>query len=163
MSSLTAPQRAKLAHVSKTEIGAGKIFKITGNLAAFEYFGWIPDAEGATMALNGIDRTVTRPAGKRSRWLGDTVGTSYGASNANVSFYPSKRGNATPGEPIRIANIDEVNPITGEFYSATFSISGPIGAFLAWYIDNPPSFDSQVYSKSGKAYIGTVDAAGVGP
>lgn len=163
MASLTPEQSAKLVHVAKKVTSVAGDFTIHGQLAAFEYFNWIPDVATATLALNGVDRAVSRPAGKRSRWLGDTVGTNYAGTTAQVSFYPSKIGNAVPGSPIRIVNLDATNPITGNFPTTVFNISGNIGSFIAWYTDNAPAFQTKVYSKSGHPYFGTQAATPVGP
>jgi hypothetical protein len=141
----TPAQRAKLRKGKATIEGAGASVDVWGTIGTLEYFGFPVDESGSDLSLMGISRSVSRAAGKRSRWLGDTQGVSVGASTANVAFYPSRRGNALPGTPVQLANLT-----TGEKW--TVQVNGPMGAFIDWLDSNRPGFDMQVYGKTGNRY-----------
>lgn len=157
MTTLNDQQRAKLRQVTKTVSHLGSSFKIHGRLGTMEYLGIIPDLSSSDMAASGVSRTVRRPAGRRSRWLGDTEGPMVTASTANVKFYPSKDGNAVPGTPITLINLDVTDETTGNHPQGTLSIEGPLGGFYAWINVNKPSFRTQIIGPSGRPYQGIID------
>lgn len=156
MTTLNDQQRAKLKHVTKTVSNLGQTFKIHGRLGTFEYLGLVPDIASTDLAASGISRTVQRPGGRRSRWLGDSEGVQVTSNSANVRFYPSRDGNAIPGTPIRIENLDVTDEQTGNHPSGTLSIEGPIGGFLAFLAQNRPPFRVQIYGPSGRPYRGVL-------
>jgi hypothetical protein len=157
MTTLTAQQRTKLQFVTKTVTNLGDTFKIHGRLGTFEYLGIIPDIQSSDLAAAGISRTVQRPSGRRARWLGDTVGAPYAGSTANQKFFPTRDGNALPGKPITIVNLDETDAETGKpLHQGTVSVQGSVGAFIAWFGQNRPDFTAKLYSTSGKPYDGVI-------
>lgn len=156
MTTLNDQQRAKLVFVSKKVTNLGDTFTIHGRLGTMEYVGIVPDNPTGDMAASGISRQVRRPGGRRSRWLGDSEGVQVAANTANVAFYPSKGGNAVPGRPIQLINLDATDETTGRNPRGTLSIDGPIGAFYAWLIQNRPPFRCQVIGPSGKPYKGVI-------
>lgn len=156
MSSLTDLQREKLRHVRKQVTHLGSTFTIHGRLGTFEYLGIIPDNVSTDMGAQGVSKQVQRPAGRRSRWLGDTNGSQVAGNTATVKFYPTKSGNAIPGTPITLINLDAIDEQTGNNHQGTLSIEGPLGGFFGWYNDNKPSFRVQIIGPSGKPYAGIV-------
>lgn len=156
MTTLNDQQRAKLRQVTKTVSHLGSSFKIHGRLGTFEYLGIIPDLSSSDMAASGVSRTVQRPGGRRSRWLGDTAGPVVAPSTANVRFYPSKDGSAVPGVPITLINLEVTDETTGNHPQGTLSIEGPLGGFYGWLSDNRPSFTTQIVGPSGKPYKGVL-------
>jgi hypothetical protein len=160
MSSLTDAQRKERQFVTKTVTQLGTTFKIHGRKGTMEYLGIVPDVASDDLAAAGISKTIQRPGGRRARWLGDTEGAPYAASTAKLMLYPTAGGNAIPGVPLRIVNLDETDPATGINPEGTVSIEGPRGAFVAWLANNPPSFTCKVYSASGKPYKGVIKPDG---
>lgn len=156
MTTLNDQQRAKLRFVKKTVNNLGSAFKIHGRLGTFEYLGIIPDAGSTDLLANGISRTVQRPAGRRSRWLGDSQGYNVAGGTANVRFYGSRDGSVLPGRPITLVNLDVTDEETGNHPTGTLSIEGSIGAFIQWLGQNRPSFRTQIYGPSGRAYEGII-------
>lgn len=156
MTTLNPQQRAKLAFVTKTVTHLGDTFKVHGRLGTFEYLGLVPDVQSTDLAAAGVSRTVQRPGGRRARWLGDTVGSQYNGSTANVKFFPTRDGSALPGVPLEIVNLDVTDTATGNHPTGTISIQGPIGAFIGWFAANPPTFRTKLYSRGGKAYDGVI-------
>lgn len=154
MSTLTDLQREKLRFVTKTVSNMGADFKIHGRLGTLEYLGIIPDIGTTDLLANGVSRIVQRPAGRRSRWLGDSEKVSVASSTANVRFYASRDGSVVPGTPITLVNLDATDETTGNNFRGTLSIEGSVGAFIQWLGQNRPPFRTQVFGPSGKAYMG---------
>jgi hypothetical protein len=157
---ITPQQQAKLGK-SYAEITSGigpaaGTIRVWGTIGTLEYIGLEVETSGL-LGANGVDKQVTRKAHSRSRWLGDRVGSSVNANNATLSLYPSRRGSALPGTPIKIVNLDQKVP-SGGFRSYTVNVDGDIGQFITWYCDTPHPFNSKIKGKSGNAYTGIVQA-----
>lgn len=142
---LTAEQRLMNAQTVATLNVMGSSVKVYGKRGVLLHFGITPDAETGSLGSAGVLRSATRGAHKRSRWLGDTVGTSVSQNTASAYFYPSRRGNAIPGSPIVLQNLT-----TGKKW--TVQLSGEIGVFVAWLTSRTRDFDIQLYGKTGNPY-----------
>jgi len=157
---LTAQEQAKLvktyATVSIGTAPAVQSVKVWGTVGLLQFLGMTPVQSG-TLADNGLDRTVTRRSHNRSRWLGDRTGSSVNGNTATQFVYPSRKGNAVPGTPIKIVNLSQKVP-TGGFRKYTLSVEGDIGTFIAWYTSHAPAFPSKIIGKTGNAYVGTIPA-----
>lgn len=141
----TPEQRLKLRKGTVTLGIAPSEVKVHGTIGTLEHFGWTPDGGSIDLSQAGETRVVQRAAHSRSRWLGDSGGAGVSASSATVKFYPSRRGNALPGTPVRLRNL-----VTGLDW--TVQIQGEIGDFIAYMLSNRPPFDMQVIGKRGNPY-----------
>ncbi len=145
----TPAQKAMLRKGSFTGIGAGKTFRLWGTLGTLDYFGFSIDENPTDLEGAGISRSVTRAAGKRSRWLGDSVKQSVAAHTANVAFYPSRRGTALPGSPIVFEDLTNKE-------RWTLNLEGDIGSLVAYLTNNRPPVDVQLYGKTGNRYVAPI-------
>jgi hypothetical protein len=146
---LTPTQREKARKGFAKIPWQGKEIKVWGTIGTLEYFGFEPEPGSVDIDLSGISRTVSRPAGKRSRWLGDSNGVAFKASTSNQAFYPSRRGVALPGAPVTLEVVE-----TGDTW--TLNVDGPIGGFISYLGNNRPGFDVQIRGKTGNRYIGVL-------
>jgi hypothetical protein len=145
----TPEQRLKLAK-GRVTFGIGpEQVRVYGTIGTLEHFGWVPDSGALDLAQTGVTRTVQRAAHSRSRWLGDAGGVAVRGSSATIKFYPSSRGNALPGSPVKLKNL-----VTGLEW--TVQVDGEIGNFIAYLLANRPPFDMQVIGKRGNPYDGVI-------
>jgi hypothetical protein len=132
--------------------------KVWGTTGTLEFLGLTPEESGE-LKTNGVDRSVTRKAHKRSRWLGDRVGSSVKENTAECFLYPSRRGTALPGEPVQIINLDQKTS-GGQHVRYTLQVEGRIGTFIDWWCTKSHTFNSKVVGKEGNLYVGIVPKAG---
>lgn len=148
----TPEERLKLLKGKVTlGIGANEV-RVYGTVGTLEHFGWTPESGSLDLAQTGVTRVVTRAAHSRSRWLGDGGGPSIPEVTATTKFYPSKRGNALPGTPVKLKNM-----VTGLDW--TVQVDGEIGDFIAYLLANRPPFDMQVIGKRGNTYSGIISSS----
>lgn len=131
-------------------LGSGSsTLKVHGTIGTLAYFGWEVDAGSIDLSMAGESRSVKRASHKRSRWLGDQGGPQVDENTAQVKFYPSRRGTALSGDPIKIRNIS-----TGEDW--TVQLQGEIGDFIQYMLNNRPPFDIQLIGRNGNAYTAPI-------
>lgn len=137
----------------------GKEFTLYGKKGTIIALGLTPSAIASDLSQTGVSKVVQRPGGNRARWLGDTEGPSYGASAAQVMFYPGRSGNALPGSPFRFSLAGDTYTVTQngqqvtKTHKWTLSIDGPWGAFVAYMLDNRPPADLTLWTPRGKRHI----------
>lgn len=153
---LTEAQKAKLRKAKATLSTLNGSVTVHGSIGNLEYLGMTPDSGGGELAMMGVSRSVVRRAGKRSRWLGDTAGVSVSGSTANVQFYPSHHGQALPGVPVKVVNMESTYSDTGAPISAQVQVDGPIGVLIEWFTEHRRPFPIQLYGKTGNAYSGLI-------
>jgi hypothetical protein len=159
---LTPAEQAKLVKsYAIASIGTGPTLqevRVWGSIGTLEFLGLTPE-DSAELKANGVDRSVTRKSHKRSRWLGDRLGSSVKENSAQVFLYPSRRGTALPGEPIKIINLDQRTD-GGAHKRYTVQVDGSIGTFIDWWCKQTHSFNSRIVGKEGNLYVGTVSKGG---
>lgn len=159
---LTPAEQAKLVKsYAIASIGAGPTLeevRVWGSIGTLEFLGLVPE-DSPDLKVNGVDRSTTRKAHKRSRWLGDRLGSSIKENTALVFLYPSRRGTALPGEPIKIINLDEKTE-GGANKRYTVQVDGSIGTFISWWCSKTHTFNSKIVGKEGNLYVGTVSKGG---
>lgn len=137
---------------------ANKSFTIYGKRGTIISLGLTPEALAGDLGDTGVSRLVHRPGGNRSRWLGDTGGPSYAASDATVLFYPGRSGNALPGRPFRFSlagdtyTVNQGGQQVTKTHKWSLNIEGPWGAFVAYMIENRPPADLTLWTPSGKRH-----------
>lgn len=141
----TEQQKEKLRKGSSELTFGGKTVRVWGTVGTLEHFGFPVDDATADLASAGISKAVQREGGKRSRWLGDTTGTAFEGGTAVSFLYPSKRGTALAGVPVKLTNV-----ATGK--TSTVQVDGPIGVLIAWLGENRTGFDLKISGKTGNPY-----------
>jgi hypothetical protein len=158
---LSEAQQVLNSFASFTATSGGKEFTIHGKRGTLLALGVTPTALATDLGSTGVSRTVSRPSSNRSRWLGDTQGTSVSGTTANVMFYPGRTGNALPGRPFRFSQAGDTY-VNSEGKTVphkwTLSIEGPWGAFVSYLIDNRPPADTTLYTPTGKRHIPDIQA-----
>ena len=142
---LTNEQRELFSKASATFEMNGKTAKVYGVRGVLEYFGFELDNTSGDLAASGVDKVISRRSHRRSRWLGDIIKSGVTANTATAFLYPSRRGNALPGVPIKLENIQ-----TGRKW--TVQLDGEIGVLIAYLSDGSRPFDIQLYGKTGNRY-----------
>jgi len=157
---LTSAEQANLvktyAEVSVGVAPFAQTVRVWGSVGTLTYLGMSPETNGL-LADAGIDRTTTRKAHKRSRWLGDRNGSSINENTATTFLYPSRKGSALPGTPVKILNMNARTPSGGR-KAYTVQVDGPIGTFVSWLTDHPRPFPMKIVGKTGNSYSGIIPA-----
>ena len=158
---LTEAQQTLNSFASFSATVDGKEFTIHGKRGTLIALGVTPSALATDLGSTGVSRSVSRPSSNRSRWLGDTQGTSVSGSTAEVFFYPGRTGNALPGRPFRFAQ-DGDTYVNSEGKTVrhkwTLSIEGPWGAFVSYMVTNRPPSNTTLYTPTGKRHIPDIQA-----
>jgi hypothetical protein len=159
---LTPTEQANLVKTyAIAKVGTGlteRSCKVWGSIGLLKFLGLDP-VDVADLKTNGKDRSVTRKAHKRSRWLGDRTGSTIPSNSAEVFLYPSRRGNALPGTPVQIVNLDERTK-SGAHRKYTVQLDGKIANFIEWWVSKTHTYNSRIIGKTGNPYTGIVAKAG---
>lgn len=147
---LTNTDRLQMSHrfvAFGTGNASGKLWGMKANI---EWLGLTPSAAGGDLALSGVDLVVSVGGYRRARYLGDTTGAAVGSKTVIKRLYPTQRGNALPGDPIKIRNVEawydlaKTQPV-----EHTFSLEGDWGSFIEFMAANRASFDMRLWSPTG--------------
>jgi hypothetical protein len=156
---LSPAEKLLLRKVSSTNGSGDTKFTAWGSKGTLQFLGFDIDASDS-LATSGISKTVSRPATRKARWLGDTTKTRpSGGGDSNIAYYPSKRGSALPGTPVKIVNLDVVQGPNNTNPRYTIQIQGRIDAFIQYLIANPLPFNAKLIGKSGNPYKGILAKA----
>jgi hypothetical protein len=161
---ITPSQRALNAYATATFTVAGEEIVVGGKKGTLQYLGLAVDAVSIDAATSGEDRTFTRAAHRRPRWLGDTTGVQVRETSGTAFVYPSSSGNAQPGRPFKFkALTDTANHPRGQKVTGTLSLQGPWGHFIEHMLgDRPPQsvrFWSTDGAKMDQAVLSAADLA----
>lgn len=115
---------------------------VYGTVGTLVHFGFIAEVGGVDLGAAGSTVTASRDGHTRSRWLGDTTGFGVSQNNATILKYPSRRGNALPGRPFKIQDLE-----TEDIW--TLHLSGEWGILVAWMLENRPPMDVQLWGLTG--------------
>lgn len=157
----STPEQKRQKGYAKITIPTGastRIVKVWGTIGTLEFLGFQPEVS-ALLAQNGVDRVTQRKAHRRCRWLGDVVKTGVKQNQALQILYPSRRGAALPGSPVRIVNMDQ-KTASGARVKYTVQVDGDIGIFIAWMTEHPLSFNMKIIGPKGSPYEGMIPKAG---
>lgn len=135
---------------------AAETVKVWGKIGTLTFLGFTPEVSGE-LGTNGVDRVLTRKGHRRSRWLGDLIKVGVQANQAISQIYPSRRGSAVPGRPVKIVNLNS-NTASGGYKTYTVQVDGNIGSFIEYLSNNPLPFEAKVIGPTGARYIGTIPA-----
>jgi hypothetical protein len=147
---ITPAQRALNAYATATFTVAGKEIIVGGKKGTLQYLGLTPDAVSVDASSSGEDRTFTRAAHRRPRWLGDSVGIAVRETTGTVYEYASSSGNAKPGRPFKFkALTDTQNHPKGQKVTGTLSLQGPWGHFIEHMLGDRPPHSVRFWSTDG--------------
>lgn len=136
---------------------AAETIKVWGKIGTLTFLGLTP-AVSPQLGQNGVDRLVNRKGHRRSRWLGDIVKVGVQPNQAISQIYPSRRGSAVPGKPVKIVNLNS-NTSSGAYKAYTVQVDGNIGSFIEYLDENRLPFEAKVIGPTGARYIGTLPPA----
>lgn len=158
--SALAMNQSTYALISNGEGPAASTIKVWGKIGNLLALGLTPEVS-ANLEENGETRVLTRKGHRRSRWLGDWVGAGVASNQAISLLYPSRRGSALPGTPIKVVNMEQNTP-SGARKTIQVQVQGDIGGFIQHLTDNPLDFDCKIIGKTGNPYQGIIPKAGGG-
>lgn len=148
---------------AKINIGIGpaaREIKVWGKIGNLLALGLTPEQSGI-LGENGEDRLVTRKAHRRARWLGDIVKSGVRSNQALSVIYPSRRGSALPGKPVKIIDLNS-ETAAGNRRTVQVQVDGDIGQFIEYLTEHPLSFDAKVVGPRGSRYMGIIPKAEAG-
>lgn len=129
----------------------GDKIRLYGKRGTLQHFGLPVFNPAGDLGQAGVDKLLNRVAHRRSRWLGDTVKSGVRGNDAVAFLYPSRRGRALPGVPIVLENLSTMK-------KWTLQLDGQIGVLIAYWTQNRPPFDVQLYGKTGNRYSDPIRA-----
>jgi hypothetical protein len=149
---------------AKLVVGTGpaaETVKVWGTVGTLIFLGMIPEVDGL-LGASGKDKVVTRKNHKRSRWLGDRIKSTVTGGQAIYQIYPSRRGSALPGSPVKIVDLTN-KTASGNRPQYTVQVDGNIGSFIEWWCDQLHPFEAKIIGPTGARYFGVTEKAAATP